>query len=1435
MSKLKETQMFERNTNRNRIRKKKETEPDKEDEETVKKTECLNEAEHETRIDHIDNIMIYSFYDIDSLKAYVTLNNLLKHNTNHISSANNNLINPSRSKSKRKELHKFPSNIANNKKNDLEAYEMNYLKKLDDNLLDNDELSSLSNEENDSEIDSYNNNNNDSKAIIWQTTATEIEKQKQIKKNLLNKKERNISITSSTVSNRSAFSTYSIRSDSSRCSLSPDHSLPECGKAHCKLGCICDEKSSSNLSVSPTPLKNNNNNNKNQNFINNTKNDDLDNLSNNYPQRDHCGRFECMFECNCSRRLRSSTRSKSQNKQEDEEQQQNEEDDIEEEENQQQETEEKSFKRQNSKKTFPNTRQQEAKNIFSNSTKNRLKLDSKAKSISKNDAVGAASAPSTQLRQSKRVKLLKKKSNLKTSQTNKDQCHPSSKPSFKDFYFYYDQDNKLSSLKSRNKNKKLKQETNSDNNSDELEENNKNNNNNNEIEESKINNNNKNDSDFTLESKIKPKKKSILNDNNNNNNNNNNKSKQFEPYTQNITLKVQPKNTFLNQNNGSLVSIQLRIEVFTSKWNKMPQLNKKILRILAKLLQKLNILNETANATFNFKEIEFECDNEINVIVFASSHLKDCSNTTKDDLTNKPICIKVTNYNASNKALLTKQQIKTLVSDEHSDQSNQIFNLLLKKNEETYTDLYNSKHDSTKNIENIIQKDGLITKSLPRLLCRGRNNINNNNQLIKRKPNQTSLIFKSVDNLFEKFKNSPNKYDKLSYKLFEYRPSYIGDLQKQHQPNDIGYIFADEIDYFKKNSLLNNNNQYPFYDPFTDKSLILPMYKTYESVEFVDSICNTINDMIKVVSLYNNNNNNEKMTTLQKEEPLVVSTDQKKQEIIKIQNTGINESKYVIKIQQPVINKNTDINNNNIQKKIIIPSTSMNFKTLVKLVSNKDNETETKTNTNSLDNLNCKILTSSNTTTTTTTNNNSSKIKISSSLVSTSSNLSNVATYSRSIFKTTTTSTQLPPQQITKILAPITSSSVSPKIITMPFKTTSNSTSTMSKIVSIPNSSSSSSSCLAKTFVPIRPKQEISTKQSTLTSLIMNDNHQDDLTSMQDNTNNNNYAESRKRKRKQDLSSFNTPPAPIKSVFTFSKIDEISPSTNNNNNYNNNDNIHLNILNKQINCIKNETSNNLEEAIMSSSKLSIISNSNKFNKSNSNSLNTAFKISPSIFKQVVKKDHHELSTNGTIKRANSIDSLNEKDLLDVSSTSSSSNLLFSSISSHKHSSSSNESSKSSKILVSKENDSEDEILESDNSDFSDMDCASTSNNKRKRKKSKNSMDDDDASSDESSSNEYEDEFEKKIAKKLLGSINNSNKPIVNNIHSIRERQRRFRLKKLLIKLKIVLYECESNCKYDLENSESKLKLEEYFNQKNFKMKSKQNILQEVNFFYYCYC
>ncbi len=78
------------------------------------------------------------------------------------------------------------------------------------------------------------------------------------------------------------------RQISSHTSGSDDNrlALRECSKAHCKLGCICES------------LFEYDDNEMNYMF-------DMNDSSRKAYDRDHCGKAECMFECNCVRKLRS--------------------------------------------------------------------------------------------------------------------------------------------------------------------------------------------------------------------------------------------------------------------------------------------------------------------------------------------------------------------------------------------------------------------------------------------------------------------------------------------------------------------------------------------------------------------------------------------------------------------------------------------------------------------------------------------------------------------------------------------------------------------------------------------------------------------------------------------------------------------------------------------------------------------------------------------------------------------------------------------------------------------------------------------------------------------------------------------------------------------------------------------------------------------------
>ena len=162
-------------------------------------------------------------------------------------------------------------------------------------------------------------------------------------------------------------------------------------------------------------------------------------------------------------------------------------------------------------------------------------------------------------------------------------------------------------------------------------------------------------------------------------------------------------------------------------------------------------------------------------------------------------------------------------------------------------------------------------KYLPRLLCRNRsfndaNSTSSNsgstagdgNSGSGQNLNQTGIMFKRVEKLFEKIKSSPSldqttanllskmasfsypKHTKISPKLLEFRPK---------ENLDIASLYKDEQAYLKA----EKKTSYDCYNPFSDKNLILDLYnKPNYTRDFVDTICTVVNNMVNVVSIANN-------------------------------------------------------------------------------------------------------------------------------------------------------------------------------------------------------------------------------------------------------------------------------------------------------------------------------------------------------------------------------------------------------------------------------------------------------------------------------------------------------------------------------------------------------------------------------------------------------
>jgi hypothetical protein len=297
----------------------------------------------EVSSDHVDELKFFSAFTLENLKIYVkkTKLNLFTNNGNSSEESTNSTSEQSltdkeesspkyntRSNSINTQNQQKSSATKKLKKIEREnsISDAEYLKKLDDNT-----TSGGLNEDYDSEISNIAKELSATKDSISRIRTRRRTSTPQTSNANTNKNKLQYSIGNSEnsarkrtrSSNSSRSSSSSSRSSSSAEMKNIDmQCLPECGKAHCRLGCICEalqatgnatntRGSISSNSGSSTSGGSSSANNvatrKNNSITNNHTNNSLNNTdSNGY--RDHCGRFECMFECTCTRRLRSTTR-----------------------------------------------------------------------------------------------------------------------------------------------------------------------------------------------------------------------------------------------------------------------------------------------------------------------------------------------------------------------------------------------------------------------------------------------------------------------------------------------------------------------------------------------------------------------------------------------------------------------------------------------------------------------------------------------------------------------------------------------------------------------------------------------------------------------------------------------------------------------------------------------------------------------------------------------------------------------------------------------------------------------------------------------------------------------------------------------------------------------------------------------------------------------
>ena len=306
----------------------------------LSKMKALNDESESNLVkvggDLIDEIKFYSACNLENLKNFVkkTKINLFSSNGNTSedgmnSTSEQSLTDKEDTSPKYNTRSSSINNNQNQQKNsqkkhklivrNLQIDDAEYLKKLDDNT-----TSVGQNEDYDSEFSN-----------ISKSQDTNIESRSRVRTLKRARTQQSVSNTKKTKQKLQNFIKYSTKttltSNSSRSSSSRSSSinemknmdsqgLPDCGKAHCRLGCICEALQvtgnttntrgsiSSNSGSSTSGVSNNNNvTKKNNSITNNYTNNNLNNGDvNGY--RDHCGRFECMFECTCTRLLRSTTR-----------------------------------------------------------------------------------------------------------------------------------------------------------------------------------------------------------------------------------------------------------------------------------------------------------------------------------------------------------------------------------------------------------------------------------------------------------------------------------------------------------------------------------------------------------------------------------------------------------------------------------------------------------------------------------------------------------------------------------------------------------------------------------------------------------------------------------------------------------------------------------------------------------------------------------------------------------------------------------------------------------------------------------------------------------------------------------------------------------------------------------------------------------------------
>lgn len=298
----------------------------------------------------------------------------------------------------------------------------------------------------------------------------------------------------------------------------------------------------------------------------------------------------------------------------------------------------------------------------------------------------------------------------------------------------------------------------------------------------------------------------------------------------------QPSTSRTNNNNSYYTKMPLAIKCYTSIWESDPELRMQVLKKIAKMLQQMAPSTHWSNLDFEYETLSIKLVNAQPILVKVYKKRKLSQHTAAEDGENRNIL-------SLNDLVSTSLKIRSkLYSDKEETNSKTNSEALHSNQQQQYYSKFENLHLNT--------KPG--SRPLPRLIIRKRTSkpIDQTKQT-----NKTGVLLKQVDTLFQQMKSNGtfptiaskrvDTYDTISKTVLNMRLNSVNASQLVKRDHD-DLLFRDEITFLSKQIANKETSQveYPFYNPFSDKDLVLGMYKEHESRTLVDTVCDMVNDMI---------------------------------------------------------------------------------------------------------------------------------------------------------------------------------------------------------------------------------------------------------------------------------------------------------------------------------------------------------------------------------------------------------------------------------------------------------------------------------------------------------------------------------------------------------------------------------------------------------------